>query len=452
MNITVIGVGYVGLTTAVSLAYLGHKVTAVDKDNNKLTQLIQGKSPIFEVGMEEMLNDVQHSIIFTDGAVQAVGDSDVILIAVGTPSKPNGDADISYVEEVAYDIAKGILPGRNYTLVVKSTVPIGTGGRVELVVNRALTERGVEAKVMVASNPEFLQEGKAIKDTLYPDRIVVGAPEAMAIESLRRMYRPILEQTFTAPAFLPRPEGYALPPLITTDRTSAEMIKYAANAFLALKISFINEVAGLCEKVGSDVAEVARGIGIDQRIGKMFLQAGLGWGGACFPKDTAALIAVASEYGYTMPIVQATREINSRQRQVVIDKLQQELKVLRGKTIGVLGLAFKPNTDDVREAPALTIIQELINRGAHVRAHDPIAINNAKTIIGTAEVDYCDTPYEVAKNCDALLLATEWAEYRRIDFSKIAAVMRNALFIDGRNFFEKDRVEQAQIKYVGVGR
>jgi UDPglucose 6-dehydrogenase len=452
MKITVVGAGYVGLTTAVSLAYIGHEVVVVEKDQQKLALLQQGKSPIYEVGMEPLMAETASNITYTNDLVHAVSSSNVILIAVGTPARPEGDADIRYVEEVAVDVAKGLQSGGKYTIVVKSTVPVGTGRRVALVVNRILAERATEAKVMVASNPEFLQEGKAIKDTLFPDRIVVGAGEAEAVEALRRMYRPILEQTFAAPSFLPRPEGYTLPPMITTDSTSAEMLKYAANAFLALKISFINEIAGLCEKVGGDVTEVARGIGCDPRIGKMFLQAGLGWGGACFPKDTSALMALAAEYGYEMPIVKAAKQVNMRQRQMIIEKLQTELKVIRGRTIGFLGLAFKPNTDDVREAPALQIMTELIRLGAHVKAHDPIAIENAKHVINNAEVEYHTDVYNMAEQCDAIVLATEWDEYRKLNIGKLAGLVRGKILIDGRNFFEPERFKEHGFDYVGVGR
>ena len=381
-----------------------------------------------------------------------MGDVDIIMIAVGTPQKQSGEADIGYVEEAAREAAQGLEPNRKYTLVIKSTVPIGTNRRVAHVVGRVLSERGIKTETYFASNPEFLQEGLALRGTFYPDRIVVGSEAPEAIEALHRLYRPILEQTFDPPHFLPRPEGYNLPPLITSDPTSAEMVKYAANTFLALKISFINEVAGLCEKVGADVTEVARGIGLDTRIGQRFLGAGLGWGGSCFPKDTAALLSVGTEYGYTMPIVQATRDVNWRQRQLIVEKLQVALKILRGRTIGILGLAFKPNTDDVREAPVLDIIRTLIERGAHVRAHDPVAIPQGRQALNGLDVEFTEDAYDAADGADALVLVTEWEEYHTLDLARLAKGMNNRILIDGRNFFNPDEAHAVGFMYMGVGR
>lgn len=452
MNVAIIGTGYVGLTTGVALAYLGHRVVGVDKESQKIRTLQQGRSPIHEPGLEKLLAAVGSAISFTEDTAAAVADADLIMIAVGTPQKANGEANTYYVEEAARQVAEGLLDGRSYTLVIKSTVPIGTHRRAAHVLSRLLAERGVQVNVMLASNPEFLREGMALHDTFYPDRIVVGAESAQAIESLRRLYRPLLEQTFEPPVFLPRPEGYKLPPLVTTDPTSAEMAKYAANAFLALKISFINEIAGLCDKVGADVTEVARSIGLDPRIGPRFLSAGLGWGGSCFPKDTAALIALGAEYGYRMPIVEAARGVNRRQRQLIVEKLQAALKVLRGRTIGVLGLAFKPNTDDVREAPSLDLIRLLTERGAHVQAHDPVAIVNARAVLTDFEVDFVESPYQVAEGADALVLVTEWNEYRTLNLAELARRMRRPVLVDGRNMFPPDEARKAGFLYMGVGR
>lgn len=452
MRITIIGIGYVGLATAVALAYLGHHVVGVEKDHQKLRFLREGRSPIHEPGLEELLVKCKERLSFTDDAAGAVAGSDLIMIAVGTPPKRNGEADITYVEEAARQAALGMIPGVTYVMVIKSTVPIGTGRRVMHVVHKTLAERGIEANVHVASNPEFLREGMALRDTLYPDRIIVGAETPEAVEALRRLYRPILEQTFIPPPFLPRPEGYSLPPLVTTDPTSAELIKYAANAFLALKISFINEIAGLCEKVGADVKEVARGIGLDQRIGSRFLQAGLGWGGSCLPKDTAALLAVAAEYGYTMPIVEAARDVNARQRTLVVEKLQGVLKILRGRVIGILGLAFKPETDDVRESPALDLVHILTERGAHVKVHDPVAVPRARVALGELPVDYADDPYTLAEGCDALILATEWETYRHLNLAVLAKRMNQPVLVDGRNFLDPEQVRRAGFIYLGVGR
>ena len=304
----------------------------------------------------------------------------------------------------------------------------------------------------MASNPEFLQEGLALQGAFYPDRIVVGANSDDALDALRRLYQPILEQTFDPPTFLPRPAAYHLPPMMTTDPNSAEMIKYAANTFLALKISFINEIAGLCEDVGADVTEVARGIGLDSRIGHRFLRAGLGWGGSCYPKDTAALLRVAAQTGYEMPITEAARTVNFEQRKRIVQKLKTVLKTLNGKTIGILGLAFKPNTDDVREAPALDIIHQLVAEGANVRAHDPIAIPNAQQTMRGIPVDFIDDVYLLAHNADALVLVTEWETYHRLELRPLAKQMKTPILIDGRNVFLPQEAREAGFQYLCVGR
>ena len=452
MRVSIIGTGYVGLTTCVAMAYLNHEVVGVDVDPQKLAALRGGKSPIHEPGVQKLLDQVSGNIRFTDKMADAIANADVIMIAVGTPPKRNGDADTSYVEQAAWQVAQGLQPNRTYTLVVKSTVPIGTNRRVSNVVTRALSERGVKTNVHLASNPEFLQEGLALRGTFYPDRIVVGVEESEGVVALRRLYRPILEQTFDPPSFLPRREGFSLPPLITTDPTSAEMIKYAANTFLSLKISFINEIAGLCEKAGADVTEVSRGIGLDARIGQRFLEAGLGWGGSCFPKDTAALLSVAAEYGYTMQIVQAACDVNWRQRQLIVEKLQSELKILRGRTIVILGLAFKPNTDDVRETPALDIIRALIERGAHVRAHDPVAMPQARQSLMELDVEFEEDVYRLTDGADAVVLVTGWEAYHALDFAKLGKRMNNRVLVDGRNFFMPEHAHAAGFVYMGVGR
>lgn len=453
MKVAVIGAGYVGLTTGVALAYLGHDVFEVDKDPSKIDRMKEGHSPIHEPGLEEMMALASAHLTYTTDTRAVVADADLIMIAVGTPPKANGEADIQYVEQAAAEVAEGLVSGRSYTIVVKSTVPIGTNRRVALVVRRVLSAREVDATVHFASNPEFLREGNALFDTLYPDRIVVGSKTPDGAELLRRLYRPILEQTFPEPEGLPRPASYALPPFVTTDRTSAELIKYSANAFLAMKISFINEIAGLCERVGGDVVEVARGIGLDPRIGTRFLGAGLGWGGSCFPKDTAALIAVGQEYGYELPLVQASREVNERQRHAVVERLQSVLKVLRGRSIAILGLAFKPNTDDVRDSPAIEIIRILNERGAHVRAHDPIAAPAARSVLADlADVEIASDPYHAVEGCDAAILCTEWSSYRKLDWDRLGGLMSKAILIDGRNALDPERLTAAGFTYMGVGR
>ena len=452
MKITIIGTGYVGLTTAVVLAYLNHNVAAVDKDNSKLSLLQEGKSPIHEPGIQSLLDEVCHTIRFTPSIAEVVPDAELIMIAVGTPPKQNGEADTRHVEQAAREVAEVCHPNRHYTLVIKSTVPIGTNRRVAEVIENVFLERNIQGNVSVASNPEFLQEGLALQGAFYPDRIVVGANSDNALDTLRRLYQPILEQTFDPPTSLPRPAAYYLPPMMTTDPNSAEMIKYAANTFLSLKISFINEIAGLCEDVGADVTEVARGIGLDSRIGHRFLRAGLGWGGSCYPKDTAALLGVAAQAGYEMPITEAARTVNFEQRKRIVDKLRNVLKTLNGKTIGILGLAFKPNTDDIREAPALDIIRQLVAEGANVRAHDPIAIPNAQQVMNDIAVDFIEDVSVLSHNADALVLVTEWELYHRLDLRKLAKQMQTPILIDGRNVFSPQEAMNAGFHYIGVGR
>ena len=454
LRVAMIGTGYVGLSTGVVLAYLGHEVIGVDKDKGKIDLLRTGKSPIKEHGMEELLELSRDHMSFTQDTPGAVACSEVILLAVGTPSKDNGEADLRYVEQAAQEIAESLMPGRDYVVVVKSTVPIGTNRRVASTINRILYERGIsgETQVYIVSNPEFLREGMALNDSLYPDRIVIGADESEGIAVMQRLYRPVLEQTFDPPSFLPRPSGYLLPPMITTDPVSAEMIKYASNAFLALKISFINEIAGLCEKVGADVSEVSRGIGMDRRIGPHFLKAGIGWGGSCFPKDTAALLAMGREFGYDMPVISAAREVNYLQRHRMIEKLQDALKGVRGRIIGVLGLSFKPGTDDIRESPAIDVIRMLIDRGAYVRAHDPAAITNAKKELAMQGIEFFSDPYNIALGADGLILATDWPEYAKLDLKRLAGSMNKPVLLDGRNMFDRNKAEHAGFYYMGVGR
>ena len=454
MRIAIVGLGYVGLTTAAALAYLGHRVIGVEKDEARLAFLRVGKVPFYEPGLPELLELVKDNISFVSEVEGTVGEAELVMIAVGTPPKSTGQADSSQVEKAACEVANVLLPGRSYTLVVKSTVPIGTNRRVAHLIHRVLEERGIvdQLNVRVASNPEFLREGSALHDMFYPDRIVVGAEDLESVDVLRRLYRPILEQTFDPPYFLQRPINYRLPPLITTDPVSAEIIKYAANAFLAVKISFINEIAGLCEKVGADVTEVARGIGLDPRIGPRFLEAGLGWGGSCFPKDTAALVAMGKELSYPLRLIEAAQEVNFCQRERAVEKLQNVLKGIRGRVIGILGLAFKPGTDDVREAPALHLIRLLLEREAHVRTHDPLAINNARRVLEGLDVEFFTDPYAMARGADALVLATEWPEYRKLDLRQLVQVMRTPIILDGRNLLDPKEAKNAGFVYLGWGR
>lgn len=451
MNVTIIGTGYVGLTTGVALAYVGHTVTCVDKNPRIVETLQAGRATIHEPGLEELLARAKPHLKFQTDIPDLAGHG-AVFIAVGTPTKANGDADLQYVDAAAKEVADRIQPGAELVLVNKSTVPIGSAKHVEGIIHRALTAKGVAASVWVASNPEFLAEGRAVHDTLYPDRVVIGADDPAPIGLLRELYAPFLEQTFPAPAETPRPERYTLPALITTTPTSAELTKYAANSFLATKISFINEFSRLAEHVGADITEVARAIGLDSRIGGKFLQAGIGWGGSCFGKDTRAILAAAKSYDYQMPIVESAINVNQRQRLHVIDKLQKHLKVLRGTTIGLLGLAFKGNTDDLRDAPALTLIEHLHERGAVVRVHDPIAMPNAQRLYPDLGVEYCDDAKQLAAGADALVVVTDWPEYTRLPLGEMKGAMRGNLILDARNWLEPATVTEAGLTYVGVGR
>ncbi len=434
------------------MAYLKHEVVGVDKDLDKLSQLRKGISPIHETGIQALLDQTSDSICFTDDLKSAVADSQVIMIAVGTPPKQDGEADTQYVEGAAEEIACGLKPSREYVVVIKSTVPIGTNRRVAHLVHSVLQKRKVRTDVCFASNPEFLQEGLALRGTFYPDRVVVGTDRPEAVEAMRRLHKPILQRTFDPPGFVTIPDDESLPPLVTTDATNAEMIKYASNTFLALKISFINEIAGLCERVEADVTEVARGVGLDSRISHRFLQAGAGWGGSCFPKDTAALLRVASEYGYSMPIIEAAREVNQRQRTLIVEKLQYALKILSGRTIGILGLAFKPNTDDVRGAPALEIIRLISEQGAYVRAHDPVAVQHARADLEDIEIEFVEEAYAVSEAADAVVLVTDWDEYRGLNLQILAKPMITPILIDGRNIYSPDEARAAGFQYIGIGR
>jgi UDPglucose 6-dehydrogenase len=434
------------------LAYLGHQVHCVDADPKKIEALERGEMPFFEPHLADLVTDARANLSFTTDYAQSIPDAQVIFIAVGTPPGAGGGPDLRYLESAARGIGENL--GPHFTVIVnKSTVPIGSGNWVGSLVRDAFHQRSgskTGESFAVASNPEFLREGSALSDSLYPDRVVVGADEPQTAEVLYTLYRPLLEQTFAPPSYLPRPDMIEAAPLISTDLASAELIKYAANAFLSLKISYINEVGQLAEKVGADIALVAKGIGLDARIGTRFLQAGLGWGGSCFGKDTAALVATAAEYGLDMPIVKAAREVNRRQRELVVEKLLGELKILKGRTIGLLGLAFKPNTDDLRDAPALDIAKKLIERGARVKAHDPVAMDRFRTDNPSLDVTCCATPELVAEGTDALVLVTEWPEYRELDWDKLAKSMRTAILLDGRNVLDRARLTRAGFRYVGL--
>jgi UDPglucose 6-dehydrogenase len=452
MNVCIIGTGYVGLTTGACLAFLGHKVTCLDSDEKKIAKLRAGQTPIYEPYLTELLAEASSNMSFGTDYADAIPDADVIFIAVGTPPSPNGGPDLRYLCAAARGIGQHF--DGDFTVVVnKSTVPIGSGNWVGSLVRESYEQhrgRKANGQFSVASNPEFLREGTGLSDSLYPDRVVIGSDDPRSLETLYTLYRPILDQSFTPPAYLQRPEDMGAVPLISTDLASAELIKYAANAFLALKISYINEIGQLSEKVGADIIQVAKGMGLDARIGTRFLQAGLGWGGSCFGKDTAALVATAGEYGLTMPIVEAAREINRRQREHVVDKLLAELKILKGRTIGLLGLAFKPNTDDLREAPALDIARKLLERGCKVKVHDPVAMTRFQEEHKDIGVVCCESAEMVADDADALVLVTEWPQYRELAWDQLPARMRSPIVLDGRNALDRGRLVKYGFRYIGI--
>ncbi len=446
MRVCVIGTGYVGLVTGACLAYMGHDVVCVDNNEGKVNLLKAGQSPIYEPGLPEVIAEAiqKEKIRFTTDLGSSIAYGDIIFIAVGTPSLPDGQSDMRYVEAVARGIGENLTGG--YKVIVnKSTVPIGSGDWVRMIILDGMNSKGNEAEFDVVSNPEFLREGVAVYDTFNPDRIVLGSDSQRALDLMQDLYRNLIQREYAEDKTLPPV------PVVTTDLNSAEMIKYAANAFLAVKISFINEVANVCDRVGANVMEVSRGIGLDSRIGSKFLQAGIGWGGSCFGKDVSALIHTAADYGYETQILKACVRVNQVQRTIVIEKLQQVLKVLKGKTIGLLGMTFKPDTDDMRDAPSLTVIEQLNRLGARVKAYDPI-VSQSGMRDGFSNVIVETDPERLADGCDALILITDWQEFRNLDYSRIASLMHNPVIIDARNFLDKDALETIGYKYVGLGR
>jgi UDPglucose 6-dehydrogenase len=463
MRVCVIGTGYVGLVTGACLAHIGHHVICVDNNEEKVKLMKSGHSPIYEPGLSEIMQAANQAgnLEFTSDLAAGVAHGEILFIAVGTPALPTGESDTRYVEAVARGIGANLNDG--YKVIVnKSTVPIGSGDWVRMIVLDGVAERqmslvaaggvsGEEATAKIAtefdvvSNPEFLREGSAIYDTFNPDRIVLGSNSKRAIAMMQELYTPIVERQFAQDKSLPPV------PLLVTDVNSAEMIKYAANAFLATKISFINEVANICDRVGADVTKVAQGIGLDSRIGGKFLYAGIGWGGSCFPKDVLALIHTADDYNYEAQLLKATVSVNQRQRLIAVEKLQQELKILKGKTVGLLGLTFKPDTDDLRDAPALNLIEQLNRLGAKVKAYDPI-ISQTGMRHGLSGVMVETDPERLADSCDALVLVTDWEQFRKLDYVKMAKLMNNPVMIDGRNFLDKEALESAGFRYLGIGR
>jgi UDPglucose 6-dehydrogenase len=429
-NICVIGTGYVGLVTGTCFADLGNQVICLDVDNERIANLKQGIMPIYEPGLEQLVahNVKAGRLIFTTQHETALKDADFAFIAVGTPSGVDGEADLQYVRSAAEAIADCV----DHPLVVinKSTVPVGTGDWVADIITKR--RAGKPFDFHVVSNPEFLREGSAINDFMSPDRVILGSVDRDAAGNVATLY-----STLRCPVLI-------------TDLRTAEMIKYASNAFLATRISFINEIANMCEEMGADVREVAVGMGLDKRIGSAFLDAGLGWGGSCFPKDVKALAHMAVLHGTQPQLLQAVMEINRNQRRRAVLKIRRALGGLNDKVVGVLGISFKPNTDDIREAPALEIIHLLENEGATVRAYDPQAMEVAKNTL--KKVTLCENPYEVAEGCDALILATEWNEFKQLDFERIHELMRNPLILDGRNLWDADKLRHLGFTYFGVGR
>lgn len=435
MKITMIGAGYVGLVTGTCFAEFGHFVTCVDKLDEKIEQLNNGVVPIYEPGLDVLVkkNVLEGRLRFTSDLAQAVPEAEAVFIAVGTPSSRRGDgyADLTYIYEAARDLAVHL---RGYTVVVdKSTVPVGTARQVE----RVIREANPQAEFDVASNPEFLREGAAISDFMRPDRVVIGVESERAGKLLKEIYKPLyLRDT----------------PIVNTTIETAELTKYAANAFLAVKISFINEIATVCEAVNANVVELAKAIGMDGRIGGKFLHPGPGYGGSCFPKDTLALMRIVQEHGENVRIVEAAVEVNAAQKARMVKKIREMLGGSEaGKTIAVLGLTFKPETDDMRDAPSATILPALLEKGARVRAHDPKGMEEAKAYLPAA-IEYAENPYDAAAGADCVVLMTEWNQYRALDLQRLKSRMNAPVFIDLRNVYEPEVMKNAGFRYVGVGR
>ncbi|MBV7505578.1 UDP-glucose/GDP-mannose dehydrogenase family protein [Bacillus sp. sid0103] len=426
MKITVVGTGYVGLVTGVSLSEIGHHVTCIDIDEAKVEMMKQGISPIYEQSLSKLMikNIEANRLFFT---TEGLGETEVIYIAVGTPENEDGSANLSFVIQAALDIAKHI--NRDTIVVTKSTVPVGTNDRLKQIINTNLIN---DVKVEIVSNPEFLREGSAIHDSFHGDRIVIGADSEEAASIIEEINKPFGVKIYK------------------TDIRSAEMIKYASNAFLATKISFINEISNICERVGANVEEVAHGMGLDQRIGNQFLKAGIGYGGSCFPKDTKALIQIAGNVNYDFELLTGVVNVNKQQQGLLLRKLKNRLDSLEGKRIAVLGLAFKPNTDDMREAASIVIIEELVSLGAFVVVYDPVAMEKAKSIL-YSRVQYAKTAAEAILGCNAALIVTEWDEVKNLD-PKLFESMAYPLLIDGRNCFDLEALRDHKIEYHSVGR
>lgn len=433
LNIAVVGTGYVGLVTGTCFADLGVNVTCIDNDKTKITNLKNGKIPIYEPGLEEMVktNIQEGRLSFTTDIAEGVANSLVIFIAVGTPQSDDGSADLSYVDQVAREVALNMTDYK--VIVTKSTVPVGTGARIRKIIEK---NQKTPVEFDIVSNPEFLREGSAIEDFMRPDRVVIGADSEQAVAIMKDLYRPLfLIET----------------PFVITNIESSEMIKYASNAFLAVKISFINEIANLCELAGADVHTVAKGMGLDGRIGPKFLHAGPGYGGSCFPKDTKAIVQIAHNIGYDLEIIPSAIHVNETQRLKMVDKIVKAMdRDVKGSVISFLGLAFKPNTDDMREAPSIEIVNKLQEMGAVIQAFDPAAMEESKKYF--KNIKYCDDPYQAISGSDACVLITEWNQFRKMDLQKIKELMRSPVFVDLRNVYDEEQMKEAGFKYACVGR
>jgi len=435
MNIAIVGTGYVGLVSGTCFAEMGAHVTCVDVDAQKIQKLKDGIMPIYEPGLEELVkrNVGFERLKFTTDLTEVLDDVEVVFSAVGTPPDEDGSADLKYVLAVARQFGQHI---NKYTiLVTKSTVPVGTARKVKAAIQVELDKRGVDVPFDVASNPEFLKEGAAIKDFMSPDRVVVGTESEKAREVMTRLYRPLMLQNFR---------------VIFMDIPSAEMTKYAANAMLATRISFMNDIANLCERVGANVDSVRKGIGTDSRIGSKFLYAGCGYGGSCFPKDVKALVHTGMDNDYHMEVIEAVERVNEKQKSIVYDKILRAVGDVRGKTIAILGLAFKPETDDMREAPALVVIDKLLHDGATVRVFDPIAMDECKRRIGDT-VTYCKNMYDAADGADVFALMTEWRQFRMPSWNVIQKVMTGNVIVDGRNIYDRQELEEMRFVYTRIG-
>ena len=460
-NVGVVGAGYVGLVTGACLAQVGHRVVCVDRDEGRVGELREGRMPIYEPSLEELVAEGSRRghLSFSTDLPEVVREADVVFIAVDTPQGEDGSADLSSVGAVARSIGRALAESvsgtrreRPLVVVNKSTVPVGSGDYVSMLIQEGAADStsgdGAAVDYRVVSNPEFLREGSAVYDSFFPNRIVLGAEKRDALDTMRALYEPIIEQTFPTHKD-PRPRVAV--PFVTTDLASAEMVKYAANAFLATKISFINEIATICELVGADVSSVAHGIGLDDRIGSRFLSAGIGWGGSCFPKDVSALRSIAREYDHEPVLLDAAVEVNERQRKRVIAKLQRDLHTLKGKRVALLGLSFKPNTDDLREAPSLEIARELEKRGARAAGYDPVAGKKAAGLLPELKVVF--DPYEALSGAHAAVVVTEWEEIRTLDLERASALMEPPkLLVDGRNALDPKTAAAAGLVYRGFGR